>query len=262
MHWLCILKAIGEKMSDITLKLKTADDEWTQIYGNAINNRLRKDENLSDVDNKAEARKNLEIIGDNNTTHYHDDRYIPLIEAEEAARKKEDEYTRDYIEAIRVPVGTILAFAGDTSKIPSGWHICDGTNGTPDLRDRFLQGSSSPKQFKNAGLPNIEAQIGPVQFLGDNQASTGSWNGAMNLGTNYTCGRTEWRYEYPVIKGDPQKEWHTEDVTRLVELDTHSPSGNGWFRILFNASKANSIYGNSSTVQPPAYTVYYIMRIK
>lgn len=249
-------------MSDITLKLKTAEDEWVQIYGNAINNRLRKDKNLSDVDDKAEARKNLEIIGDNNTTHYHDNRYIPLIEAEEAARVKEDEYTRDYIEAIRVPVGTILAFAGDTSKIPSGWHICDGTNGTPDLRDKFLQGSSSPKQFKSAGLPNINAQIGPVQFLGDDQASTGSWNGAMNLGMNYAYGRSEWFYKYPLISGDGQGNWSTRDVKRLVDLDLHSSSGNGWFRILFDASKSNSIYGNATTVQPPAYTVYYIMRLK
>ncbi len=39
------------------------------------------------------------------------------------------------------PIGTIKAFWGDISKIPLGWHICDGTNGTPDLRDRFLAGA-------------------------------------------------------------------------------------------------------------------------
>lgn len=36
--------------------------------------------------------------------------------------------------------GEIAWYYGDTSKIPSEWHICDGTNGTPDLRDRFLVG--------------------------------------------------------------------------------------------------------------------------
>ena len=40
-------------------------------------------------------------------------------------------------------VGMIVAFDGDVSKIPAGWHICDGTNGTPDLRDRFIKGSTS-----------------------------------------------------------------------------------------------------------------------
>ena len=33
--------------------------------------------------------------------------------------------------------GHILPFAGPTNKIPSGWVLCDGTNGTPDLRGKF-----------------------------------------------------------------------------------------------------------------------------
>jgi len=37
-----------------------------------------------------------------------------------------------------VPSGTIVAFRGSTA--PSGWAICDGTNGTPDLRGRFIRG--------------------------------------------------------------------------------------------------------------------------
>lgn len=39
-----------------------------------------------------------------------------------------------------VPVGTIVAFAGALGDIPANWFICDGTNGTPDLRDRFVVG--------------------------------------------------------------------------------------------------------------------------
>ena len=54
------------------------------------------------------------------------------------------------------PVGTIIPYAGDLSKIPYGWHLCDGTNGTPDLSGRFLEGTTTaPKTFKDAGLPNI-----------------------------------------------------------------------------------------------------------
>lgn len=37
--------------------------------------------------------------------------------------------------------GHIIPFAGTTA--PSGWAICDGTNGTPDLRGRFLVGARS-----------------------------------------------------------------------------------------------------------------------
>ena len=34
--------------------------------------------------------------------------------------------------------GMIVAYSGDVSGIPVGWALCDGTNGTPDLRGRFI----------------------------------------------------------------------------------------------------------------------------
>lgn len=33
------------------------------------------------------------------------------------------------------PKGTVLLWYG--SSVPSGWAICDGNNGTPNLMDRF-----------------------------------------------------------------------------------------------------------------------------
>lgn len=38
------------------------------------------------------------------------------------------------------PVGTIKMFNGLPGAIPTGWAICDGSSGTPDLRDRFILG--------------------------------------------------------------------------------------------------------------------------
>ena len=40
-----------------------------------------------------------------------------------------------------VPSGVIVMWSGAIADIPSGWKICDGTNGTPDLRDRFIVGA-------------------------------------------------------------------------------------------------------------------------
>ena len=37
-----------------------------------------------------------------------------------------------------LPRGTIVAFTGKVS--PDGWALCDGQNGTPDLRGRFIYG--------------------------------------------------------------------------------------------------------------------------
>lgn len=39
------------------------------------------------------------------------------------------------------PSGGIVMWNGTTLNIPSGWALCDGTNGTPDLRDRFIVGA-------------------------------------------------------------------------------------------------------------------------
>lgn len=46
-----------------------------------------------------------------------------------------------------LPAGWIRIFLGDPSEIPLGWLLCDGTNGTPDLRDVFIKGAP-------AGLPS------------------------------------------------------------------------------------------------------------
>lgn len=41
------------------------------------------------------------------------------------------------------PVGGIIAWSGAINTIPAGWVLCDGANGTPDLRNRFIVGAGS-----------------------------------------------------------------------------------------------------------------------
>ena len=41
------------------------------------------------------------------------------------------------------PAGGIIIWSGATGAVPSGWYICDGTNGTPDLRSKFIVGAGS-----------------------------------------------------------------------------------------------------------------------
>lgn len=43
-----------------------------------------------------------------------------------------------------IPKNGIVMWSGDATTIPTGWQLCDGTNGTPDLRDRFVRGSQAP----------------------------------------------------------------------------------------------------------------------
>jgi hypothetical protein len=39
--------------------------------------------------------------------------------------------------------GMILMWSGTIATIPSGWYLCNGSNGTPDLRNKFIIGAFS-----------------------------------------------------------------------------------------------------------------------
>lgn len=49
------------------------------------------------------------------------------------------------------PVGTIIMYNGQ-SEIPPGWKICDGSNGTPNLVDRFVKGGTGVQQNDPDGV--------------------------------------------------------------------------------------------------------------
>ena len=134
-----------------------------------------------------------------------------------------------------VPAGIMQMFAGNT--IPAGWLLCDGSTiseenypelvavlgGTqlPNLIDRFLQGSATAGTYKEAGLPNI----------------TGSFHSRSysNAGITNTRGA-----------------FHCESYTTNQQIV--SGSGEGSSQYTFDASRSSTIYGNSTIVQPPAYT--------
>ena len=147
------------------------------------------------------------------------------------------------------PIGTIFAFAGNN--IPKGYLPCNGsaisrttyadlftvigttygagdgstTFNLPNLTDKFIQGSDTAGTVKSAGLPNI---IGNV--CGFVNQSTNQTNGALEIAKDYNTNVS--------IKGD--QNWYVS--------------------LLLDASKSNAIYGSSTTVQPPALTMWYIIK--
>ena len=50
-----------------------------------------------------------------------------------------------------VPIGAILMWSGLISAIPSGYALCDGTAGTPDLRNRMVIGAGSTYSVGSTG---------------------------------------------------------------------------------------------------------------
>jgi microcystin-dependent protein len=53
-----------------------------------------------------------------------------------------------------IPSGVILIWSGSAENIPEGWILCDGQNGTPDLRDRFVVGAGASYLPGNTGGDN------------------------------------------------------------------------------------------------------------
>jgi hypothetical protein len=45
--------------------------------------------------------------------------------------------------AALVPAGMIMIWSGSVGSIPTGWTLCNGSNSTPDLRDKFIIGAGS-----------------------------------------------------------------------------------------------------------------------
>ena len=47
--------------------------------------------------------------------------------------------------------GMIIFWSGKLGDIPVGWHLCDGKDGTPDLSDRFIMGTTSEREIGETG---------------------------------------------------------------------------------------------------------------
>ena len=154
----------------------------------------------------------------------------------------------DIHDAYALPVGSYIQFAG--SQAPDGFLVCNGgeisrttysalfavigttygsgdgstTFNLPNLTDRFLQGSTTSGTVKNAGLPNI---TGGISFHGAGtgtnlQAASGSFVGVTARDQFYG--------------------------------GTQAGGASSYDGFDLNASRSSSIYGNSTTVQPPALT--------
>ncbi|MBR57409.1 MAG: hypothetical protein CMH54_05045 [Myxococcales bacterium] len=55
------------------------------------------------------------------------------------------------IDAAGLPTGSIILWSGSVGSIPTGWGLCDGSDGTPDLRNRFVMGAGDSYSPGNTG---------------------------------------------------------------------------------------------------------------
>lgn len=146
-----------------------------------------------------------------------------------------------------VPIGTIIAWASNTAPTEGGtWLLCNGQSCSaypklvaligstvPSLNGRFLEGTTSTnvRNTKSAGLPNIYGKL-----------DSGSDNIGLLSATGVT---TSGAFKASVHKKRRDGAAGSTFNPQIIE---------------FNASWYNSIYGASSTVQPPSYLVKYYIK--
>lgn len=91
----------------------------------------------------------------------------------------------------QVPVGTIVAYAGEVVDLPEGWAVCDGTNGTPDLRGRFIMGAGNVAANTRGGAEQVTLTVDqiPSHAHSVGYVLSNNWrgnpNGAKDGGSNY-----------------------------------------------------------------------------
>ncbi|MDO9103678.1 MAG: hypothetical protein Q7U57_01820 [Methylovulum sp.] len=77
-----------------------------------------------------------------------------------------------------LPKGTIIMWNGDPANIPPGWALCDGQNGTPDLRERFVLGAGGKYPVNTPG--GEETHVLTVDEMPSHSHGGGNHNHSIN----------------------------------------------------------------------------------
>jgi hypothetical protein len=140
------------------------------------------------------------------------------------------------------PTGGIILWSGSIAAIPSGWALCNGSNGTPDLRNRFIVGAGSTYAVAATGgsadaIVVSHTHTATVTDSGHNHS--GIYTPAASIGFSGTASR-----------------YKTVDDQQNVSTSFTSTNTTG-------ISVSNSTTGSSGTNAnlPPYYALAYIMKL-
>jgi microcystin-dependent protein len=132
-----------------------------------------------------------------------------------------------------IPIGGIIMWSGAISSIPTGWALCDGTAGTPDLRNRFVVGAGSA--------------TGNYAW----NATTGATSGL------YAPGNTGGSAAHQLSIAEMPSHTHSYEANLNVNAgDTRGGSAQAPIGANTGATGGNQYHEN----RPPYYALAYIMR--
>lgn len=150
-----------------------------------------------------------------------------------------------------VPSGGIIMWSGSVASVPAGWFLCNGANGTPDLRNRFVVGAggayavgatggATSVTLTEAQLPAHTHDDGTLTAVsaGEHSHTYSVWFQASNSGGSRAAVRSE------VLSGLDQY------PTAPAGLHTHDITG----------STGSTGSGEAVATLPPYYALAYIMK--
>jgi len=141
-----------------------------------------------------------------------------------------------------VPSGVIMMWSGSNSSIPSGFVLCNGSNGTPDLRNRFIVGSGSTYSTgATGGADSVTLSISQMPSHNHSASSSVSDPGHS--------------HSFKGATGSSGSGTSSRDSVPETQQTGSSTTG-----ISVSTSIGNTGGGGSHENRPPYYALAYIMK--
>ncbi|MGQ9543675.1 MAG: hypothetical protein ACUVTM_06305 [Candidatus Bathyarchaeia archaeon] len=151
-----------------------------------------------------------------------------------------------------VPQGAIALWSGTLSSIPSGWLLCDGSNGTPNLIARFVRGAPANTEAGSIGGSDTHTHTENNAGAHSHTLSTHTHNHTTNSGGSHNHGSytgnsasNDGGSQAVAVAGNNDGS-HTHTVNSASHSHTTDSQG----------SHTHTI--NSSDNRPPFYEAAYI----
>lgn len=167
-----------------------------------------------------------------------------------------------------IPSGAIVIWSGSAASIPSGWVICDGLNGTPNLRDRFVVGAGTTYAVGATGGQNAITDV-PAHTHGVGTLANASDGAHTHNGTTSNTGAHT--HNVPGTSGINGSLSGTQNTTIGTNAVTQATSSAGAHSHTFTTDSAgahtHAISGSTAStgsasvdVRPLYYALCYIMK--
>lgn len=173
-----------------------------------------------------------------------------------------------------IPAGIISMWSGSILSIPSGWLLCDGTLGTPNLLDRFIVGAGNTYAVGATGGSTTVSSGGGhthTEVAAGSHNHTGSTGGTALTEAQMPAHSHDVELQYTTVggAGSSRQYWTKSAPDTLLDgtvVDGASSTGGGeahTHSIGTDGSHShtiNAVGDHTHTVTPPYYALAYIMK--